>query len=533
MLADEDLPVPEVCGPRVAGRPLQGEHDLLVVSDLHLTLRLDDEDRATDAAIAAFLDHHRLHRNRGRPWRLVMAGDIFEFVYPDMLHFIARYPGPDAPTRDGAGFLQLWPVEALAWRLRITMRERAELFVALGRFLAAGNRLELVKGNHDVELQWATVQRSFLDTLAAIMAEAGEALEPGLLEAVVDFHVWFYYEPGRIYVEHGNQYDEFNCLPNFLDPALVTDPNRSFSPMGSRLTTYLTNAFVDYKPRPESGAFMNYLEQTGQKWSRKYIQRSLTVLYHSVIGSGLFSEEGWQAGSGRQDEGLRAVERLYGIPIETLEELQALQSPPVTAQRGWVVNRFGLDRAAIVLFGIVMVSLGLIFGLFPVTEPALVWLGILAPIALVVGVALRLKFKKGRRHHKWIALFALVGACIGASLLAPSATFWGSVLVTYATFVTTFAFLILPLTDASDLRRHLVVTANRVGRLLDVPLVVFGHHHQPVDRELLEGRHYVNCGAWANCGDRGDQAHVVVYRSEDGADRAELRIGPDYLEEAT
>jgi len=502
------------------------DHDLLIVSDLHLTLSLDDEDTATDAAIAAFLDHHRQHRNRGRPWRLVLAGDIFEFVYPDMAHFIARYPGPDAPEPDGAGFLQLWPVQALAWRLRVTMRERAPVFLALGRFLAAGNRLEIIKGNHDVELQWATVQHSFLDTMAAIMAEAGEALAPGVLEAAVDFHVWFYYEPGRVYVEHGNQYDEFNCLPNFLDPALVTDPDRSFSPMGSRFTTYMTNAFVDYKPRPEAGAFMRYLEATGQKWSRKYIQRSLTVLYHSVIGSGLFSEEGWQAGSGRQDEGLVAMEQLYGIPIETLEELQDLQSAPVTVQRGWVINRFGIDRAAIVLFGMLMVSLGLIFGLFPITEPALLAVAGLGPVALIVGVLLRLKLKKGRRHHKWIALAALVGACLAASLLAPTATLYGGVLVTYAVFVCTLSFLILPLTDASDLHRHLVITANRVGRLLDVPVVIFGHHHRPTERDLQDGRRYLNCGAWANCGDRGEQAWVKLWRDEAGEDRAELLSGP-------
>jgi UDP-2,3-diacylglucosamine pyrophosphatase LpxH len=526
MLDGEELQVPEVCGPRVSDQPLRGEHDLLIVSDLHLTLSLDDEDTATDAALATFLDHHRQHRRRGRPWRLVMAGDIFEFVYPDMVHFIARYPGPDAPERDGAGFLQLWPVQALAWRLRVTMRERSPVFLALGRFLAAGNRLELIKGNHDVELQWAAVQRGFLETMAAIMAEAGEAPEPGMLEAAVDFHVWFYYEPGRVYVEHGNQYDEFNCLPNFLDPALVTDPNRSFSPMGSRLTTYMTNAFVDYKPRPEAGAFMHYLEQTGQKWSRKYIGRSLTVLYHSVIGSGMFSEEGWQAGSGRQDEGLLAMEQLYGIPLETLEELQALQSAPVTAQRGWVINRFGLDRVAVVLFGLLMVVLGLIFGLFPITEPALLAVAGLGPVALIVGVLLRLKLKKGRRHHKWIALVALVGACVVASLLAPSATLFGGVLVTYAVFVTTYAFLILPLTNASDLHRHLVITANRVGRLLDVPVVVFGHHHRPIVRELQDDRRYINCGAWANCGDRGGQAWVRLWREANGEDQVELCIGP-------
>jgi hypothetical protein len=455
-----------------------------------------------------------------------LAGDIFEFVYPDMEHFIARYPGSDAPVASGGSFLQLWPVQALAWRLRVTMREHAPVFVALGRFLAAGHRVEIIKGNHDVELQWAAVQRAFFETMTELLEAAGDPLDEDLLQERVGFHVWFWYEAGRVYVEHGNQYDEFNSLPNFLDPALVTDPDRSFSPMGSRFTLYMTNAFVDYKPRPEAGAFMNYLEETGQKWSRKYIGRSLTVLYHSVIGSGLFSEEGWQAGSGRQDEGLLAIEQRYGLPLDALEQLQDLQLAPVTAQRGWVINRFGLDRAAVVFTGLLIIALALIFELYPITEPALLTVACLGPVALVVGVLLRLKLKKGRRHHKWAALAVLVGACIAVSLLAPSATLYGGVLVTYAVFVCTYAFLILPLTDASDLHRYLVITANRVGRLLDVPLVVFGHHHRPTERELQDGRRYLNCGAWANCGDRGEQAWVKLWRDENGEDQAELRIGP-------
>ncbi len=505
------------------------DHDLLIVSDLHLTLAFDADDRATDRVIAGFLDHYRAHRNRGRPWRLLLAGDVFEFVYPDMRLFVERHPGPDAPeAAEQAGFLSLWSVPAIAWRLRVTMTERAPVFEALLRFVADGHRVEVLKGNHDVELQWARVQRAFFDGLEELLPDDGP-LDRATLEERIRFLNWFWYEPGRVYVEHGNQYDEFNSLPNFLDPALVTDPDRSFSPMGSRLTTYMTNAFVDYKPRPEAGAFMEYLEQTGQKWSRKYIGRSLTVLHHSLLGSGLFSEEGWQAGSGRQDEGLLQIERQSGLPLDTLAELQDLQAPPVTAQRGWLFNRFGLDRMAVVLFGMLMVALGLIFDLYPVTEPALVATAILAPVALVVGLALRLKFKAGRRWHKWFALAGILAGTVGASLTAPTATTWGSVIVCWAAFVTTYAFLVLPLTDASDLKRHLVVTANRVGRLLDVPLVVFGHHHAPVDRELQDGRRYINAGAWANCGEGGSQAHVLVLQQEDGSDRAELRLGADYL----
>lgn len=509
-------------------------HNVLVASDLHLTLHLDAESRATDAEFARFLDHYREHRPGGLPWRLVLAGDTFDFVYPDMELFLARIPAgddPGLPPRPGAsprGFLEHWDVGAVAWRLAVTMDQHAPLFEALGRFLAAGHTVAILKGNHDVELHWARLQRVFLDRLSALLERAGAPVPRSSLAQQIRFHPWFYLEKGRIWVEHGNQYDEFNALPDFLDPALVTDPDRAFAPMGSRLTHYLTNAFPDYRPRPVPGAFPKYLKETGQSWSRKYISRSLTVLSHSLVHAGLFSEEGWTLGMGRADEALRQVEADHGLPVETLVALQATQAPPVTAQDRWVYNRFLLDRAFVLLFGLAILGLGLAFGLLPPQEPALL-VALLGGLPLLVGGAL-VRLKGRRRFGPWRhALPAgLALACAAASALG-GGTLRGAWLAAFTVFVVATCVVSFPLTEATDLRTHLVRVARRIALLADVPVVVLGHHHQPVAETLPEGGTYLNAGGWVNSGLDGSHAHVVLLEDVPGHPSARLVVGRSFL----
>lgn len=69
-------------------RPTDATHNLLIVSDLHLSegfsihngkfSRL--EDFFSDQPFADFLQHHLDNPEEGRPWRLIIAGDLFDFL---------------------------------------------------------------------------------------------------------------------------------------------------------------------------------------------------------------------------------------------------------------------------------------------------------------------------------------------------------------------------------------------------------------------------------------------------------------------
>jgi UDP-2,3-diacylglucosamine pyrophosphatase LpxH len=69
----------------VVGDP---EHNFLIVSDTHLSEGFlprigrwaPNEDFTSDVAFAQFLRFHDEHRQKGRPWRLIIAGDVFDFL---------------------------------------------------------------------------------------------------------------------------------------------------------------------------------------------------------------------------------------------------------------------------------------------------------------------------------------------------------------------------------------------------------------------------------------------------------------------
>ena len=92
---------------------VDNEPNIIVASDLHLTLSLDENDRETDRELELFLRHYTEHRIDGRPWRLVFAGDTFDFLFPDMALFVERYPGDDAPAVGTSRFVEHWDIPAI------------------------------------------------------------------------------------------------------------------------------------------------------------------------------------------------------------------------------------------------------------------------------------------------------------------------------------------------------------------------------------------------------------------------------------
>src|SRR5229473_2734484 len=150
---------------RVRGTFEERPHNLLAISDLHLGCDLKPGARPArrgfDAQLAGFLDYHGSNRTNGKPWRLILDGDIVDFVA------ITVTPGPGE-----AGFeiseeerqFGLGSEEAkCVWKLRQTFARHPEVFDALARFLQKGNFVHIVRGNHDGEFHWYAVQSGFFD----------------------------------------------------------------------------------------------------------------------------------------------------------------------------------------------------------------------------------------------------------------------------------------------------------------------------------------------------------------------------------
>src|SRR5215470_3941529 len=137
----------------LAGLP---SHNLLVISDLHLGEDLKPATKSgylphvpmLERELESFLDHYRKSRRDGRPWELIINGDMVDFLsvclFPDG---VAVTDSPDD---------HVW-----------------------GLGTGADNKLGIVVGNHDVEFHWPVVQETFKKGLATVWAAQPAAARPG------------------------------------------------------------------------------------------------------------------------------------------------------------------------------------------------------------------------------------------------------------------------------------------------------------------------------------------------------------------
>jgi UDP-2,3-diacylglucosamine pyrophosphatase LpxH len=217
--------------------PQDDGHDIVIVSDFHMSAGYNrrtgtydrNEDFFYDAAFSRFVDS-LLSRaeSEGRRWRLVILGDLFDFLQVN-----APKQATGQTTR-----------ETTLAQLDIIARGHAEVFAALARFTAAGHLLDLVIGNHDIELIWPEVQQRF----RTLTAQRAPSADPAEISARIAFHPWLFYVPGLVYAEHGQQHDALNSFTTLLQPFMPDDESVIELPLGSFFVLYLFNRIERLDP---------------------------------------------------------------------------------------------------------------------------------------------------------------------------------------------------------------------------------------------------------------------------------------------
>ncbi|MCP4600987.1 MAG: hypothetical protein GY847_10760 [Proteobacteria bacterium] len=252
----------------------QPKHDLIVLSDLHLgegLLRSEPRYAPTEDFFCDRQFEHFLkcldEKYRDDPSRLVLVlnGDIFDFLT------VVRVPSPDE-ARD-RGFtvtaaeqkFGLNPTsEKSVYKIDIIAAGHPIFFGALARFIAAGYRVNIIRGNHDLELHFTAVRERILDHLTRF--EDGPDMSKAREQ--VRFHEWFYLEPGRVYIEHGNQYDSTNSIRYPLRPLLpekkwwkTKEEEALDYPLGSIFVRFFYNRVRRLDPyTPRLLSFEQYLD---------------------------------------------------------------------------------------------------------------------------------------------------------------------------------------------------------------------------------------------------------------------------------
>ncbi len=253
---------------------MEPAENLLIVSDLHLSegWKAEEggyarsEDFFYDAQFFAFLRHHQAlrpaPRYQDKPWLLILNGDTFDFIQ------VTTLPNEGEELRRVTGVSQYkWlsshrqkyglgtsPAESV-WKVQQMAQGHPQFFAALGWFVAQGNRVLFIKGNHDPELHWPEVQQALRDVVADAYAAYRQhhAALPELVREQLDvalaFEPWFYYDRERgLYIEHGSQYEPTNAFRNMLNPVLPHKPQLLELPRGLLMSRYVYNLLEETHP---------------------------------------------------------------------------------------------------------------------------------------------------------------------------------------------------------------------------------------------------------------------------------------------
>jgi UDP-2,3-diacylglucosamine pyrophosphatase LpxH len=419
----------------------------LVLSDLHLC---DVEehgdgwksfksaaylfDEALDALVRRFTDE----TPAGVEAILVLNGDVFDF---DLVTTTpASPPWPVSLAEKGHG---LHPSEQKSvYKLEQMLAFHPVFLRAIARFIAAGHSVVYVLGNHDRELHFAAVQRAFAQAVERAAGELGATIAP----ESVRFEPWFFYVPGEIYVEHGQQYDQYTSFRHLLAPVVEQGGEpRLALPMGNLSNRHLLNRMGFFNPHA-SDYILNIYSYVAH-WLRHYALTRRSLVLPWLIGSVVVMLEMFnlkrlllaQRPSVAAER--EAIAKRYGLSLAVLDQLEALQRAPITARFFGIIRELWLDRVALALL---LTSGTLALALAPVP----LWVKLMLPLSVFP-----------------LVYFIYEEIVKGETIFTIEHTF--------------------------------PEVARAVGELLSVKLVTFGHTHKPrlipLDRDLV----FVDTGTWA------------------------------------
>ena len=460
----------------------QRPHNLLAISDLHLGCDLKSGSKASeskrarsfDAQLSEFIGWHATHRKENKPWRLLLNGDIVDFVA------ITLTPG----ASDDAGFT-VQPEERAfglaaeegkcVWKLRRVFERHWQVFDALARFLLKGNSIHIIRGNHDAEFRFPAVQqemRTHLVNLAGLRGAGRRRLEKQL-----EFHNWFYLEPGFFYAEHGNAYDRYCVGADFFPPEGAEQTREMDLPITSKVLRYFVNRYSEQVELDDADTWSlkQYLEwvlQAGNplRIAADYFVMVFRVLYPIVRQSLRLSRAVARVADkaiAKVDDGAPATAKLrrmlgkFSGTEKQAQQLLAFASRPAEQSVFDAMQLFYVDRLALAVL-----SLATAFSTTAFLH------GFWAKSAALTGVGI---------------LFAALNALLGKQ-------------------------------RQTDAHPMLLNAASRVAQLFDVRFVAMGHSHRAVDQAVGAGKRYYNLGSWTNA--RGGEGfpHLAI---ENG--KAELR----------
>jgi len=409
-----------------------------------------------DREFCRFLEHYQSQRANGLPWRLVLAGDVFDFLAvsltPDPHWAMQRYGFDIEPHERRVGLDNTGP--KTRWKLdRILERHRA-VVTYLADFIGSGHSVVFLRGNHDAELYWPEVQEDLAQRLLETYfgGEEVAGVTPAAFRARIEFRDWFFQAPGIVHVQHGHQYDPFCSLRHLLNPVRPDRPALMEQPPTSMLIqhgiAWVPGVHSHDKDRYAFGDYLRWLYRLPGGTALSLVRVYFRVLLEQVGYARALARAPSGKVRERHLEALHELARDEGYEPEALERMDDLRAEPGNLRVGSVIRSLFFDS---------------------------VGTGIALPVVLLV----------------W-------------TLASPLP--WWATLLGCAAVVTGAAFLFRSFTRRRDTDQvpRLRAAAEQVATLAHVPLVVFGHSHRAEVLPLADGATYMNTGCWLHSDERGE-----------------------------
>ncbi|MEM6994301.1 MAG: hypothetical protein AAF721_27550 [Myxococcota bacterium] len=441
-------------------------HDLIVVSDLHIGRGKNRSTGRYFELETFFYDEDFLRfckflckesEARQTPFKLIFNGDTFDFLRLD--------PVPEALGGKKSAFSPVLTPQRAAMEIESILAGHPRFLEAIATVLASGNEVLMMPGNHDVEVQWKPVQDAMREALREhpMLAEDPEAAEQAL--ARLEFSPWFYHEEGRVWVEHGCQYDPENAFRYPLREGLVGAGDGLHeaeldNPLGNFFQRYLYNAFGHITfivPSTRANTrYLKWLLFNQPQLLLRIIKSHWRFWWQIVRRVTQYPSRQRDHLAAAHDQRLQELAQESGLG-QTLLDIDAMKE--TRADISAAVQGFG--RAAIKgVLGLVLVGM-LVFGLWFAAIHGLnqMQMGLMGKAAVFLAFG-------------FVFLFSAFGSVLYL-LLRSNAS--------------------LP---PQPMRR----AAARLGEMLDVPVVTFGHSHDEVlwrqNRPNDAASWYYNTGTW-------------------------------------
>lgn len=435
-------------------------HNVLVISDLHLGEDLGNASdhrkvhvQQTDDALQEFFAFYSLSRQDELPWKLVINGDMVDFLSVPVLPSDLDVEGDEDDEVFGFGATKHVAVH----KLERVIHRHTGFFDGLARFLDAGNEVHIVTGNHDAEFHFQEVRTAF--------REAMKVRTTADTDHRLFFHPWFFLEPGFAYLEHGHQYDPFCSFDDPLTPEDLDDPTMLEENLGTAAMRYLGNHLPVDPDATADLSFVEYLRllaNSQAEVTNRFVGGYAAVVRVLVVQwwARIRHPTAFLRRSEARKKRLVELSGMTGLDTKLLNRLQKLRRPPVFAGLLQLVRSVMLGRLVSAI-------------LLPPLLFSTLWLGVFVSMNTAL----------------WAAFFVVV-AFVALQVWLASGR------------------------DNVDPTESMGKTARRITRLVGAPVVVFGHSHVPLARRLGKRSWYFNTGSWAGGADRHSAfTHLVLTRS--------------------